>query len=65
MPLEFVLVRGLGRMERLPIGEHRHAEAVSRVYGGGRPMTEEETRRIAEGYGPWQGYWAHYLRAAS
>ena len=23
-----------------------------------------EIQRIAEGYGAWQGYWAHYVRVA-
>ena len=61
----FVLLRGLGRMERLPLGERRLAEAVSAAYGEGRNLTEGDLRRIAARYGPWQGYWAHYLRAAS
>lgn len=61
----FILVRGLGRMERLPLGEKRLVEAVSHVYGAGKTLTDDAIGRIAERYGEWQGYWAHYIRAAS
>ncbi len=61
----FVLLRGLGRMERIaPASEREFLAAVSRVYGDGKSLTAAEARRIAERYGPWQGYWAHYLRVA-
>jgi DNA-3-methyladenine glycosylase II len=60
---EFVLIRGLGRMERLSVAEPRLQEAASHLYGHGRLLTEHEVRRIADRYGQWQGYWAHYLRA--
>ena len=62
---DFILVRGLGRMDRVPSGEKRLLAAASRLYGQGRPLLEEDLRRIATPYGPWQGYWAHYLRAAA
>ena len=61
----FIMLRGLGRTERVPFSERRVVEAAFRVYARGRFLREEDIRRIAEGYGPWQGYWAHYLRAAS
>jgi 3-methyladenine DNA glycosylase/8-oxoguanine DNA glycosylase len=28
-------------------------------------LPPSEVERIAAGYGPWQGYWAHYLRATA
>ena len=34
-------------------------------YGKGLPLAEEEFENLAARYGPWQGYWAHYLRVAS
>jgi len=34
--------------------------AASRVYG--RTITPEDLERLAESYGRWRGYWAHYLR---
>jgi DNA-3-methyladenine glycosylase II len=58
----FVLLRGLGRMEKVPIGEGRLSDAVSKIYGRGRALNDTEIQQIAERYGAWQGYWAHYLR---
>ncbi len=60
----FVLLRGLGRTEQLPVGEKRLAAAAGRLYNGGPPLSEAALSRLAERYGPWQGYWAHYLRVA-
>ncbi len=60
----FVLIRGLGRAEILPLGEERLAAIVSRRYLGGKGATDEEVARCAAPYGPWRGYWAHYLRVA-
>lgn len=60
----FILLRGLGRPDRAPLSEWRLAEAASRVYNNGKRMTPEAIQRLAEQYGAWQGYWAHYLRAA-
>lgn len=61
----FILLRGLGRTERLPRGEARLLEAASRVYGGGLRLDDEAVRRLGERYGLWQGLWAHYLRVGS
>src|SRR5262245_6411725 len=61
----FVLLRGLGRTERLPVGEKRLAAAAGRLYNGGAPLDEAGLRRIAKPYGAWQGYWAHYVRVAA
>ncbi len=55
----FILFRGLGRMERLAASSDPILDAARRVYGR---RTERELRAIAEGYGPWCGYWALYLR---
>ncbi|HEX9371867.1 MAG TPA: hypothetical protein VF897_12715 [Roseiflexaceae bacterium] len=60
----FVMLRGLGRMERIPIAEGKIPEDVSKLYGGSRQLSAAEIQRIAEGYGAWQGYWAHYVRVA-
>ncbi len=60
----FIMLRGIGRMERLPVGEGRLAEVVARVYNQGQPVTEDEIAAFAAPYGEQQGYWAHYLRAA-
>jgi DNA-3-methyladenine glycosylase II len=66
----FILIRGLGRVERLgltPNTVHEKAlvEAVSRVYSPGREVDGEQILRLAEHYGDWQGYWAYYLRSGA
>lgn len=58
----FVMLRGLGRMEQLPVGEARLGQAAARVYG--RALSAAELEAVAERYGAWKGYWAHYLRVA-
>ena len=61
----FIMIRGLGRMEYVPLTETRLLEAASKVYGHGKELGREELKRLAESYGPWQGYWAHYLRVGT
>ena len=61
----FIMVRGLGRMEYIPLTETRLLEAASKVYGHGEELSPEDLNRLAERYGPWQGYWAHYLRVGT
>ena len=58
----FVLLRGLGRAETIPLPDQTFLEAASRVYGAGFTLEIPEVLRIAQTYYPWQGYWAHYLR---
>ena len=57
----FILIRGLGRMER-PTAEDAVVRAASKVYGP-HAGTPDGLRALAARYGPYQGYWAHYLRA--
>jgi len=59
----FVMIRGLGRMEELSNIEPQLALDVARIYAGkDEPITNEEVCHIAEKYGKWKGYWAYYLR---
>ena len=58
---KLILLRGLGRMEKLAV-EKRLIAAAGRVYG--KPMTEQRLHVIVEKYGRWKGYWAYYLRTA-
>jgi len=58
----FVLWRGLGRSQTVPLPDRPFLEAASRVYGDGVTLSDAEVLRIARRYHPWQGYWAHYLR---
>ncbi len=57
----FLLIRGLGRMERVEF-DHETRLAAERVYG--RPLAEADLSQLAARYGDWQGYWGHYLRVA-
>jgi DNA-3-methyladenine glycosylase II len=61
---KLIMIRGLGRMEKLAV-ENRLLKAASTVYGHGKPMAQARFDQLAERYGPWKGYWAYYLRAAS
>ena len=61
----FIMVRGLGRMERIPLTETRLLEAASKVYGHGEELSRDDLKCLAERYGSWQGYWAHYLRVGT
>jgi DNA-3-methyladenine glycosylase II len=59
----FVMIRGLGRMEELSNIEPQLALDMARIYAGkDEPMMNEEVCQIAEKYGKWKGYWAYYLR---
>ena len=60
----FILLRGLGRMERVPLTEKKLIEVVSQVYGYGEAITHKTIQSIAQRYRVWQGYWAHYLKVA-
>lgn len=60
----FILLRALGRTERLPVSEARLDRAIAQWYNGGVPLNRGAIEGIAARYGPWQGYWAHYLRVA-
>jgi len=61
----FIMVRGLGRMQRIPLTETRLLEAASKVYGHGEELSRDDLKCLAERYGSWQGYWAHYLRVGT
>jgi DNA-3-methyladenine glycosylase II len=58
----FILVRGLGRGETVPLPDQGLLDAAARVYQGGLTMGPENVLTIARRYHPWQGHWAHYLR---
>lgn len=56
------LIRGLGRMEELSEHDKTLFNCFGRFYGP--EATEDQFKRIADGYGDFKGYWAYYLRAA-
>lgn len=59
----FIMVRGLGRMEKLASIGPELAMDAGRIYAGkDEPMAEDQLREVAEKYGNWKGYWAYYVR---
>jgi DNA-3-methyladenine glycosylase II len=59
----FVMIRGLGRMEKISLVGPDLALDAGRLYNGkDQPMTDAEVCNLAEKYGNWKGYWAYYLR---
>jgi DNA-3-methyladenine glycosylase II len=61
----FILVRGLGRMERLSATDRELLKAASLIYNNNQPLTPAELQRILDRYGDTQGQWAFYIRNAS
>ena len=59
----FVMLRGLGHIERVPVDEKRLLEAARRVYERNN-LTFNDLPQLAAPYGDYAGYWAHYLRVA-
>ena len=58
----FVAIRGLGRMEAIA-ADKAVMQAAEKVYG--RTFTPGSFLQAAGAYGPWQGYWGHYLRVST
>ncbi len=59
----FILLRGLGRMEHVPLDEKALLEAAKRVYRRD-DLTHADVQKMGAHYGEYAGYWAHYLRVA-
>ena len=57
----FIMLRGLGRTERVPLDEKAILAAAQRVYGRD-DLTHADVQRMSKHYGEYAGYWAHYLR---
>jgi DNA-3-methyladenine glycosylase II len=60
---DWFLARHLARPRAWPAGDLGVRKAVSRFYGGGRDLTTEEVRAIADRFDPFQNLAAHYLLA--
>lgn len=58
----FILIRGLGKMERLPVGDTKLVAAASQAYG--RSLSWAELEQLGQRYGDQRGYWSHYVRMA-
>jgi DNA-3-methyladenine glycosylase II len=60
----FILVRGLGRMERVSILDQELDKAAANIYHKGQPLSSAALQQIFDRYGAMQGYWAYYARIA-
>jgi DNA-3-methyladenine glycosylase II len=63
--LHFILVRGLGRMERVSAADRELLKAASKLYNQGQPLDAQVMQRLLDYYGPTQGYWAYYTRISA
>jgi DNA-3-methyladenine glycosylase II len=61
----FILIRGLGRVERVPASDAEFANAAARVYNGGAPLPKADLQALIDRYSPYAGHWAYYLRNAT
>jgi DNA-3-methyladenine glycosylase II len=59
----FILVRGLGRMERVSTVDQELSKAAGKIYNNGQALAPDEMQKLLDRYGTSQGYWALYLRA--
>lgn len=60
---EWFMARGLGRGDVCPAGDLGVRKAFARFCGDGRPLGEDEIRRRASAWGPYQTLAVHYLLA--
>ena len=62
----FILLRSLGRMEKLStVGPDLAYDVAKMYFGREEPLTDSEVCKIAEKYGASMGYWAYYVRIYS
>ncbi len=61
----FILLRGLGRMERVSAVDRELGKAASSIYNNGQPLTTGQMQGLLDRYGSTQGHWAFYIRNAS
>ncbi len=61
----FILLRGLGRMERVSAIDRELGKAASLIYNNGQPLTSTEMQGLLDRYGTTQGHWAFYIRNAT
>jgi DNA-3-methyladenine glycosylase II len=58
---ELTMIRGMQRLEALPADDLGLRRTISHFYCGGKQITGNEARRIAEDWGRWKGLAAYYL----
>lgn len=61
---EFVLLRGMHRLDTIPADDLGVKRAIARVYCPGQRISADQARAIAEQWGAWKGLAAYYLLSA-
>ena len=61
---QWVLVRGLGRPDALPLGDLALRRIVSSLYFDGEPITDEQLGPFSARWSPWRTYATVYLFTA-
>lgn len=61
---EFVLLRGLHRLDTIPADDLGVKRAIARVYFPGEKISADQVREFAERWGAWKGLAAYYLLIA-
>jgi DNA-3-methyladenine glycosylase II len=60
---EYILVRGLGRVDVVPASDLGIRRVVGHYLGGGRELSAQDVRDMLEPWAPWRGLTAFYLLA--
>ncbi len=60
---EYILVRGLGRMDVIPASDLGVRRVVGHYLADGKESSPEEVRKLLERWAPWRGLTAFYLLA--
>ncbi len=61
---QWLLVRGLGRPNALPLGDLALRRVVSRLYFGGAPVDDAKVEEFCRPWAPWRSYAVLYWFAA-
>ncbi len=61
---EYVLIRGMSRLEALPADDLGIRRSISHYYFHDEKITAEQARRMGENWGPWRGLASFYLLSA-
>lgn len=61
---QWVLVRALGRPDAFPAGDLALRRAVSRLYLGGAPVSEQQAEEFSRRWSPWRTYATLHLFTA-
>ena len=61
---QWLLIRGLGRPNALPLGDLALRRVVSRLYFNGAPLKDQELEDFCSSWSPWRSYAVLYWFAA-